>query len=332
MAQAGEPTHHVAVLAYEGMSAFELGIVTEVFGVKWPDVPPYDLTICAEEPGRVATVGGATLATSHRLDTLTGADTVVVPSVSDVGLDASPELVAALRGAHSRGARLVSICTGAFALASAGLLDGLRATTHWLYSDLLASRFPRVNVDPSPLYVDEGQILTSAGSAAGIDLCIHLVRRDHGAAVANVLARRLVVPPHRDGGQAQYIESPVGVTERDGWIAESMAWALDHLAEPIAVPTLARQCGVSPRTYLRHFARVTGTTPIRWLITQRIQASLALLEQTDMSIEQVAAAVGFDTAVTFRYHFSRTMHTSPTAYRRSFANTGTASMPGTLDT
>lgn len=302
------------------MSAFELGIVTEVFGVKWPDVPPYHLTICAEEPGRVGTVGGATLSTPYRLDTLAVADTVVVPSVSDVHAGTSPELVAALRQAHRRGARLVSICTGAFALASAGLLDGRRATTHWLYSELLASRFPRVDVDPSPLYVDEGQVLTSAGSAAGIDLCIHLVRRDHGAAVANVLARRLVVPPHRDGGQAQYIESPVEVGEHDGWIAESMAWALEHLAEPITVATLARRTRVSPRSYLRHFARATGTTPIRWLITQRIQASLPLLERTDMSIEQVAAAVGFDTAVTFRHHFSRAMRTSPTAYRRSFGD------------
>ncbi|NDL57797.1 helix-turn-helix domain-containing protein [Phytoactinopolyspora mesophila] len=313
------PDHHVAVLAYEGMSAFELGIVTEIFGVKWPDAPSYRLTICAEGAGQVSMVGGATLQTPHTLATLEAAQTLVIPSVSDVHAEATPELAAALRRAHAKGARIVSICTGAFALASAGLLDGRRATTHWLHADLLRRRYPRVEVDPTPLYVEDGDIFTSAGSAAGLDLGIHLVRQDHGAAVANLVARRLVVAPHRDGGQAQYIESPVGDDPYSGRIAASMAWAVERLGQRITVETLAKQANVSPRTYLRHFTKATGTSPIRWLITQRLQASLPLLESTDMSVEQIAAKVGFDTAVTYRHHFGRAMRTSPSAYRRSFA-------------
>lgn len=308
----------VAALAYEGMSAFELGIVTEVFGVQWPDSPRYELTICAEGDGEVRVVGGATLRTPHTLADLAAARTVIIPSVSDVDADTGPELIAALRVAHRNGARIVSICTGAFALASAGLLDGRRATTHWLYADLLRQRYPRVRVDPNPLYVDDGNVLTSAGSAAGLDLCLHLVRQDFGAAAANALARRLVVAPHRDGGQAQYIEAPVSADPGDDRIAASMAWALEHLNQPISVQTLAERAHMSSRSYLRHFTRTTGTSPIRWLITQRLQASLPLLEGTDRSIEHIAREVGFDTAVTYRHHFTRAMRTSPSAYRNAF--------------
>ncbi|WP_205857716.1 helix-turn-helix domain-containing protein, partial [Phytoactinopolyspora endophytica] len=266
-------------------------------------------------------VGGATLRTPHRLETLVEADTIIIPSVSDVDAEASPELTAALRQAHGRGARIVSICTGAFALASSGLLDGRRATTHWLYTDVLRRRYPRVDVDATPLYIDEGDILTSAGSAAGLDLCVHLVRRDHGAVAANTVARRLVVSPHRDGGQAQYIETPVAEDPHDDRIAASMAWALERLAEPMTVETLARQAAMSPRTYLRHFTRATGTSPIRWLIVQRVQASLALLESGDTPVERIATMVGFENAVTYRHHFSRAMRTSPSAYRRAFRAT-----------
>ncbi|PSL06875.1 AraC family transcriptional regulator with amidase-like domain [Haloactinopolyspora alba] len=310
--------HHVAVLAYEGMSAFELGIVTEVFGVTWPDTPSYRLTVCAEGDGTVDVVGGASLRTPHTLDTLAAADTVIVPSVSDVHAEATAELAGALRQAHARSARIVSICTGAFALASSGLLDGRPATTHWLYTDLLARRFPHVEVDPTPLYVDDGDILTSAGSAAGLDLCLHLVRQDFGATAANAMARRLVAAPHREGGQAQYIESPVRPDPEDDRITASMSWAVDHLPEPITVDTLARHARMSTRTYLRHFTRATGTSPIKWLIGRRIQASLPLLERTDTPVERVAETVGFDTAVTFRHHFTRAMRTSPSSYRRAF--------------
>ncbi|RQW95776.1 helix-turn-helix domain-containing protein [Micromonospora globispora] len=315
----------VAVLAFPGMSVFETGIVTEVFGLPRPElaVDWYRLTVCAELPGPVPVVGGASLHTPYGLDTLAEAGTVILPGVPDVAADPSPELVTALRRAHRRGARLMSICSGAFALAGAGLLDGRRATTHWRYADLLARRHPAVTVDPDVLYLDDGDILTSAGSAAGLDLCVHVIRRDFGAAIANAVARRLVIPPHRDGGQAQFIEAPVSVDPDDARIAASMAWAVTHLAEPMTVETLARQAHMSARSYLRHFARATGTSPIRWLIDQRVRASLSLLETTDAGVEEIAAAVGFDSPVTYRHHFGRAMRTSPSAYRRAF-RTGAA--------
>jgi AraC family transcriptional activator FtrA len=310
----------VSVLAYEGMTAFETGIVTEVFGLTWPDVDVewYDLAICTERAAPVRMIGGATLSTPHGLDVLAAADTVIVPSVRNIDVPPSPELVAALRLAHRRGARLVSICSGAFALAAAGLLDGRPATTHWLYSDQLARRFPAVRVQPAPLYVDDGDVLTSAGCAAGLDLALHIVRRDFGATVVNAIARRLVVQPHREGGQAQFIEAPVAADPDDDRVARSMAWAREHLTEPITVDLLARAAHMSPRTYLRHFNRCAGTSPIRWLIVQRVQASLELLETTTMPVERIATAVGFDTPVTFRHHFQATMHTSPSMYRRTF--------------
>ena len=310
----------VAVLAYPGMSVFETGIVTEVFGLPRPElgVPWYDLRLCAERPGPVPVIGGAELHSPYGLDVLADAATVIVPGVSDVHAAPSPQLVAALRRAHRAGARIMSICSGAFALAGAGLLDGRRATTHWRYADLLARRHPAVTVDPDVLYLDDGDVLTSAGSAAGLDLCVHVVRRDHGAAVANAVARRLVIAPHRDGGQAQFIEAPVPAGSDDDRIAGSIAWALAHLAEPVTVARLARQAHMSPRTYLRHFARATGTSPIRWLVDQRIRASLALLETTDAPVAQIAATVGFETPVTYRHHFTRAMRTSPSAYRRAF--------------
>lgn len=313
----------VAVLAYEGMSLFEIGIVTEAFGLARPELdrPWYDLTICAERPGAVRVIGGAVIEARHGLQTLVTAETVIVPGVADVHGEHSPGLLAALRQAHSAGARMVSICSGAFALAAAGLLDDRRATTHWRYADLLRRHFPRVQVDEGVLYVDDGDVLTSAGSAAGIDLCLHLIRRDHGPSVANLVARRMVVPPHREGGQAQFVEAPLpsstGDTD-DHRISRSMAWAVANLDQAITLETLARQAAMSTRSYLRHFARSTGTSPARWLIGQRIQASLPLLETTSLPIEQVARAVGFASAVSYRPHFARAMRTSPTAYRRAF--------------
>ncbi|MFG3552818.1 transcriptional regulator FtrA [Micromonospora sp. NPDC047557] len=317
--------HRVAVLAYPGMSVFETGIVTEVFGLPRPefDVDWYDLVICAEKPGPVPVVGGVSLHTPYGLAELAAARTVIVPGVPDVTADPSPALVAALRRAHTRGARIMSICSGAFALAGAGLLDGRRATTHWRYAELLARRYPRVEVDPDVLYLDDGDLLTSAGSAAGLDLSVHVVRRDHGAAIANAVARRLVIPPHRDGGQAQFVEAPVTADPGDDRIAASIDWALAHLAEPLSIARLAGRAHMSPRTYLRHFTRATGTSPIRWLIDQRVRASLALLEETEAPIEQIAGTVGFDTPVTYRHHFGRIMLTSPSAYRRAF-RTGAA--------
>ncbi|GAA3644359.1 transcriptional regulator FtrA [Nonomuraea antimicrobica] len=314
----------MAVLAYPGMSVFETGIVTEVFGLPRPelDVPWYDLTICAERPGPVPVIGGAGLHTPYGLDVFARAETLIVPGVPDVRADPSPELAAALRQAHQRGARVMSICSGAFALAGAGLLDGRRATTHWQYADLLRRRYPNVDVDPNVLYVDHGTLLTSAGSAAGLDLCLHVVRQDHGSAIANAVARRLVTQPHREGGQAQFIEAPMPAAPDDDRVTQSMTWALENLGHPITAETLARRAHMSTRTYLRHFARATGTSPIRWLINQRVQASLALLEGTDAPVEEIARTVGFDTPVTYRHHFTRVMQTSPSAYRRAFHTGG----------
>ncbi|WP_433078503.1 helix-turn-helix domain-containing protein [Dactylosporangium sp. CA-052675] len=321
------PGESVAVLAFAGMSLFETGIVTEIFGLPRPelDVPWYRLTICAPARARPASpipvVGGATLHPPAGLDLLASAGTVIVPGVESVHADPPPEVLEALREARARGARILSICSGAFALAAAGLLDGRRATTHWRYADVFRARFPHLDLDPDVLYIAEGDVWTSAGSAAGLDLCLHVVRTDHGAAVANAVARRLVVPPHRDGGQAQFIEAPVPPDADDDRIAASLAWALAHLRSPLTLAELARQAHMSPRTYLRHFTRATGTSPIRWLLRQRIQASLPLLETTDAPIEQVAAAVGFDAAVTFRHHFTNAMRTSPSAYRQAFRTT-----------
>nr|WP_078891155.1 helix-turn-helix domain-containing protein [Streptomyces sp. NRRL S-350] len=322
-----EPVHDVAVYAFDGMAPFELGVVVEVFGLARPELsgllaaPWYGLKVCADRPGTALdTVGGFALTARHGLDELAAADTVVVPGVPNpFGGEVSPALVAALRTAHERGARIVSICSGAFALAAAGLLDGRQATTHWRYAELLQQRHPTVRVDPDVLYVDNGDVLTSAGSAAGIDLCLHLVRRDHGARVANSVARRFVVSPHRDGGQAQYIEAAVRPVEgEDDGIARSMQWALDHLSSPLTISVLARAARMSDRSYLRHFTARNGTSPMRWIVTQRIAASLPLLESPDGTVEEIAAAVGFESSATFRHHFGRVMRTSPTAYRRSF--------------
>lgn len=213
----------------------------------------------------------------------------------------------------------MSICSGAFALAATGLLDGRRATTHWRYARALAERHPAIEVDPDVLYVDNGDVLTSAGSAAGIDLCLYLVRADHGAAVANTVARRFVVPPHREGGQAQFIEAAVGeIGPEDDGVTQSMNWALRHLHTPLSVPALARAACMSERSYLRHFTRRNGVSPMRWVIAQRVAASLPLLESGEGGVDEVAAAVGFDSTATYRHHFTRQMRTTPTAYRRTF--------------
>jgi AraC family transcriptional activator FtrA len=312
--------HTVSVLAFDGMAPFELGLVVEVFGLPRPevDVPWYDLLVCSLERGPMRAVGGFTMTAEHGLDAFASADTVLVVSVPDVRGDPAPEVVAALRSAHSRGARVVSICSGAFALAAAGLLDGREATTHWRFADLLQRRFPKVRVTPDVLYVDGDDVLTGAGSAAGLDLCLHLVRKDHGARVANAVARRLVVPPHREGGQAQFVEAAVTPPAEDDAIARAMAWTLAHLAEPITVARMAREARLAPRTFLRHFQRQTGTSPLRWVITQRIMAALPLLEEGGTPVEEVGAAVGFESPATFRHHFTRAMKTSPSAYRRSF--------------
>ena len=318
--------HSVAILAYDGMSGFESGLAAEIFGITELSEmfsagisrPWYSVKLCAQTR-EVQMLGGATVRTSWGLADLATADTVIIPSVRDVTEPTSPELVDAIRTAYERKSRLVSICSGAFALAAAGVLDGRQATTHWIYVDLLQDRYPEIDVDPAPLYVDEGSVLTSAGCAAGLDLCLHIIRSDHGVKIANDVARRLVISPHRAGGQAQYIETPVPEPTTDGRIAAGMAWALANLDAPITLDDLAAQSALSRRSYLRQFAKATGTTPIKWLIGQRIEASLALLESSSLSIEQIATRVGFESAVTYRHHFVRQMRTTPSEYRSGFA-------------
>ncbi|MFI6504203.1 helix-turn-helix domain-containing protein [Nonomuraea typhae] len=311
--------HTISVLAFDGMAPFELGCVVEIFGLPRPEleVPWYDLKVCAESLGPLRVVGGFTMQAEHGLDVLKNADTVIIPG-ANVRHPTSPALITALQEAHRAGARIVSICSGAFTLAAAGLLDGRAAATHWKYADLLRIRHPEVHVNPEVLYVDDGDVLTSAGSAAGLDLLIHLIRKDHGANVANTVARRLVVPPHREGGQAQFIEAAVTPVEEDDGVTRAMAWALDHLTEQITVGRLAGEAHMSERSFIRHFKRQTGTSPLRWVISQRVAASLTMLESTSVPVEEIGAAVGFESPVTFRHHFTRAMHTSPSAYRRTF--------------
>ena len=317
--------HRVSALVHEGMAPFELGIVTEVFGLARPELDSnwwYELSVVAERAGTpLGSVAGLRLTAEHGLERLAGSDTVIVPAWP-TDREASPALLTALRSVHARGARLMSICSGAFLLAQTGVLDGRTVATHWRYAEALGQRFPRVSVDCDVLYVDGGDLITSAGSAAGIDACLHVIRTDHGSAVANVVARRLVIAPHRDGGQAQFIERPVGSADADDLLRQAMDWALGHLADPIRVEDLARRAFMSPRTFTRRFAQATGTSPLRWLVEQRVAASLPLLESTTHPVDHIGALVGFPHTATYRHHFARIMHTSPSAYRRAFRERG----------
>jgi AraC family transcriptional activator FtrA len=306
----------VALAVTDGTPLFELAAACEVFGVDRGLADPwYDFAVCGDDG---AVVGGWLRAgIRHGLDALAGAGTVIVPSCRDAAEPPPRALVDAVRAAYDAGARVASLCTGAFVLAAAGLLDGRRATTHWAHTGLLRDRHPAVHVDPDVLYIDDGRVLTSAGKAAGMDLCLHLVRTDHGTAVANALARTLVVPPHRDGGQAQFIPAAVA-HGRDHVLAGLLPWALDRLDRPLTVRDLAREAGMSTRNLARHFHAVTGTSPLRWLLHQRVQRAQELLETTDLSVEQVAARTGTGTATTLRRHFGRQVGVPPEAYRRTF--------------
>jgi transcriptional regulator GlxA family with amidase domain len=305
----------------EGVAPFELSVACEVFGIDRSELvdPWYRFKVCAASPPPVRTSVGFTIDTPYGLDDAARADTVVVPAWKNVEDQMPPpELIDTLQRAHRRGARILSVCSGAFALAHAGLLDGRRATTHWMYAERLAAMFPKIDVDPRVLYVDEGDVLTSAGTAAGIDLMLHVVRMDHGAEVANAVARRMVVPPHRDGGQAQFVELPVAPAADEDPLAGVLGWMLEHLDEPLRVDDLAAQAAMSPRTFARRFRAVTGTTPHQWLLSQRILLAQRLLETTDEPIEWVAQRCGFAAAGALRAHFQRATSTSPQAYRRTF--------------
>ncbi|HEX5030078.1 MAG TPA: transcriptional regulator FtrA [Candidatus Eisenbacteria bacterium] len=327
VASAPRSRHRVVLVAYDRLALFELAIATEVFGLPRPElaIPWYAFSVCALERGPLRATGAIEFRSKHGLGLLNTADTIIVPGWRDPLETPPSRLLSALRRAHARGARLVSICSGAFVLAATGLLDGKRATTHWRYTDILRERYPSIRVEPDVLYVEQGRIFTSAGSAAGIDLCLHLVRLDYGAEVANQVARRLVVPPHRDGGQAQYIAEPVP-KEPGGGLAKALEWALAHLDETLGVNDLAGVAALSPRTFLRRFHAELGTTPHAWLNRQRVLTAQRLLEGARASVEEVAASVGFGTAQTLRLHFRRVLRTSPTAYRRHFS-TGRGSEP-----
>jgi transcriptional regulator GlxA family with amidase domain len=312
--------HRIAALCLEPLIAFDLSVPAEVFSLAWSRGEPlYELGACAARPGSVATTTGFAIAGVAGLEAVAAADTVLVPGYHDV-LDRPPEpVLEALRAAAGRGARVASICTGAFALAHAGLLDGRRATTHWFAAAEMTRHFPEIEVDPDALYVDDGRLLTSAGLSAGIDLCLHLVRSDHGERIGARVARAMVAAPHREGGQSQFIERPLPEAGGDGSLEPVRAWALDHLSEPLDVATLAGRAAVSPRTFARRFVAETGTTPLRWLNTQRVLEARRLLEHTDLDVEQVAARSGFGSAPSLREHFRRATATTPTAYRRAFA-------------
>jgi transcriptional regulator GlxA family with amidase domain len=294
----------IAVLTFPGVVAFDLAIPCHVFGLAG-----YEVLVCGAGPARA---GAFDVLAPHPLEAAVDADTVIVPGIETLaGLAPVVEVVRAARG------RIASICTGAFVLGEAGRLDGRRATTHWRHVDELRARYPRVIVEPDVLYVDEGDLLTSAGVAAGIDLCLHIVRKDRGAAEANRVARRIVVAPHRAGGQAQFVERPVPDAP-DGGLAPTRAWMLARLDRPLTVAAMARHAGYSPRTFARRFRAETGTTPLAWLLDQRVGAARRLLEETDLPVEQVASACGFGTATGLREHFRRACATTPTAYRAAF--------------
>jgi transcriptional regulator GlxA family with amidase domain len=308
----------VAVLAVEGLPPFEFGVACEVFGLDRRDTggPRFDFRVVTAHPGPVRTSLGFDMVITEGLEQAADVDLVVVPAHGTHSVD--PAYVEFLRLAHSRGATILTICSGAFVLAQTGLLDGRRATTHWMHADLLQSRHPLIDVDPDVLFVDEGSLVTSAGTAAGIDACLHLVRRELGAGAANAIARRMVVPAQRDGGQTQFIAAPPVAERCSESLANLLDWMLEHLDRDLTVDELARRALMSPRTFARRFRAEVGTTPGAWLNRQRLLRAQHLLEATDRTLEAVATETGFGSAAVLRHHFTRVLQTTPTAYRRAF--------------
>ncbi|MEU9605641.1 helix-turn-helix domain-containing protein [Streptomyces sp. NPDC048057] len=309
--------HRVAVLVLEGAKPLDVGIPAQVFTTRAS--MPYEVRVCGAVPGRVAGGDGLSYDVAHGLEAVAWADLVFVPGYRFPDReDPPPTVVAALIAAHDRGARLAAISTGAFALAATGLLDGRRATTHWHYTRALAEKYPRIRVDGNVLFVDEGSVLTSAGAASGIDLCLHVLRRDLGVAASNHAARRLVAAPYRSGGQAQYV--PRSVPEPQGErFAATREWALHRLGEPLGLDVLARHAAVSARTFSRRFVKETGYTPMQWVMRARVDRARELLERSELGVEQIAAEVGLGTGANLRLHFQRVLGTTPSEYRRTFA-------------
>jgi AraC family transcriptional activator FtrA len=314
----GSESHRVAVLAYEGLCTFEFGIAVELFGLPRPELDDwYTFEVCGLESGPFSATGGISILPHRGLKGLLPADTIIIPGWR--GIDELPpqRLIHTLLTAHQRGARLVSFCSGVFVLAATGLLNGRRATTHWRYVEKLARAFPQIKLQPDVLYVDEGDVLTSAGSAAGIDLCLHLIRKDFGTMIANKVARRLVVSPHREGGQAQFIDKPIG-EQANPWLSHLLDWVQLKLHERIMVRQLADEARMSKRTLTRRFAEATGTSPLEWIATLRVRRARDLLETTALSVEEVAEKCGFGSAPVLRHHFRERVKLSPNIYRYRF--------------
>ncbi len=312
----------VAVIVLPPLAAFEFGVAAEVFGIdrsaREPGLPRFDFRVCTAVPGNVPLKGGVSLLVDRGLEATADADLVIMaPFGDDDGQDIPEAVLDALRAAHRRGAWVMSICSGAFALARAGLLDGRRCTTHWHFSGLLAAQYPKVLVDENVLYVQDGRVITSAGTAAGVDACLHLIRVEFGARVAAGIARDMVVPPHRDGGQAQYIDRPIPACGSEP-MERLLEWMVRHLQEEHSVSELAARVHMSPRTFARRFRAETGATPAAWLNAQRVLRAQELLETTDFSIDEVAREAGFGHSVLLRHHFAKALDTSPQGYRRTF--------------
>lgn len=311
------PDLRIAVLVLDGALPLDVGIPAQIFQPR--EGLPYELLMCGVSAGRVNSNEGLGFYVDHGLEALAGADTIIVPGYRPRERPNPDAVLTALREAHERGARIVSICTGAFALAEAGILDGLRVTTHWRRAEELATMFPHLDVDPNVLFIDEGQVLTSAGVAAGIDLCLHIIRRDHGVQPSNRVAQSIVAAPYRSGGQSQYVPRSIPDPLGDNF-ASTRQWALERLQDPLSVAELARNARVSSRTFARRFVEDTGYTPLQWILRARVDLARELLERTDLSIEQVAARVGLGTGANLRMHFQRILATSPSDYRKTFAD------------
>ncbi len=315
----GPLNRSVVALAYDGLCMFEFAVAAELFGLERPElgVDWYDFEVVSMDAAPLRTLGGLQLTGAGGPDRFEDAGTIIIPGWCDCAKPPPQQLIDSLVRAHANGARLMSICSGVFVLAATGLLDGASATTHWRYIDELRTRYPAIDVRPDILYVDNGSVLTSAGSAAGIDLGLHLIRRDYGPEIANEVARRMVVPAHRDGGQAQFIQRPVAA-EDDVSISQTLEWAREHLGEPLTVKDLADHARMSQRTFARRFHEATGATPHRWLTLNRVLRARDLLETTSHSIERVAELSGLGSAANLRHHFERELHTTPSRYRRTF--------------
>jgi AraC family transcriptional regulator, transcriptional activator FtrA len=314
----GSTPRSVAVLAYDGLCTFEFGIAVELFGLRRPEIDNwYTFEVCGLERGPLCATGGMSILPRRGLKGLRRAHTIIIPGWRDPNEPPPPRLIRALVTAHQRGARLVSICSGVFVLAATGLLNGRRATTHWRYVETLAHAFPQIQIQPNVLYVDEGDVLTSAGSAAGIDLCIHIIRKDLGTLAANTVARRLVVSPHREGGQAQFIDKPVG-EQASAWLSRLLDWVQLRLHERIKVGQLAAEARMSRRTFARRFVATTGSSPLDWITTLRVRRAKDLLETTTLSVEEIAEKCGFGSAPVLRHHFRKRVKLSPNIYRCHF--------------